>query len=669
VAEIFVSYTAEDKGWADWIGLELERLGYKARLFDWEVSAGGNVANWMVDRHDEADHVLCIISPRYLDKTKRYSAWERLGALLAAVDGRTNFVLPVLVEPSELPTLLAQFKRCDLYGLGEEEAKARIANYLKPAGKPSTPLRFPGANKGPTTGPKPTESKPTGSKPTGSKPTGSKPTGSVAFPGGITRQLVVIHLSDIHFGKFHRFRAGHAIGEGDLPSRGFPRLIDTLKKDFQGSDVGCPVIVCITGDFAEIASPEEFREAEKFIKEVAKEEIFGCERGLENIFVVPGNHDLIFGAAEIEDRWGPWSTFYQNTFGKASSARDPESRFSFHNRVSDLGAIVVCLNSAEYVKYGSPDAKRGSIDQEQLTQLRRFLKSIPPEELNSAIRIALIHHHPILIPALAESEQGYDAVSNAGYLLNELRSFGFQLVLHGHKHRPYHFSEDSFAAFRDKNSPPILVVAGGSVSSTELPPAGHNCYNRLTIKWNPNARQGRILLSTRGLNILEGGREILPAEWEWVDRLIDDRQYLGGPRAPQTIKATSREHSKDDATMEASRSARYQDLRFNMPVCEVMPSLVSGQHNEVRLWIEVHRPDEQTEGQKPTQVTWSAGKRHEVITVRREDDGRYCATMHYWGPMLVQAKLEFSSGEPAYGYVYARMPSTYQRPEDTIDVG
>jgi tetratricopeptide (TPR) repeat protein len=145
VAEIFVSYTSDDKGWADWIGLELEKLGHEARLFDWEVSGGGNVAKWMVDRHDEADHVLCVVSPSYLDKTKRYSEWERLGAMLAAVNGRENFVLPVFVESCEAPTLLATTKRCDLYGLREADARARLAEYLKPAAKPSGRVPFPGA--------------------------------------------------------------------------------------------------------------------------------------------------------------------------------------------------------------------------------------------------------------------------------------------------------------------------------------------------------------------------------------------------------------------------------------------------------------------------------------------------------------------------------------------
>ena len=80
----------------------------------------------------------------------------------------------------------------------------------------------------------------------------------------------------------------------------------------------------------------------------------------------------------------------------------------------------------------------------------------------------------MLIPGLAETEKGYDAVENAGYLLTQLRNFGFHLILHGHKHTPYHFSEDSYTAFRQDRRPPILIVAGGSASSTQLPGAGQN---------------------------------------------------------------------------------------------------------------------------------------------------------------------------------------------------
>jgi hypothetical protein len=56
VADIFVSYTSSDRDLANWIGLELEKLGHVAHLHEWEISAGGNIPAWMEERHDEADH-------------------------------------------------------------------------------------------------------------------------------------------------------------------------------------------------------------------------------------------------------------------------------------------------------------------------------------------------------------------------------------------------------------------------------------------------------------------------------------------------------------------------------------------------------------------------------------------------------------------------------------
>jgi tetratricopeptide (TPR) repeat protein len=142
VADIFVSYTSSDRDWANWVGLELEKLGHVARVHEWEISAGGNIPAWMEERHQQADHVLFVISKLYL--TKNYSNWERLSAEWAAVSKRPNFGLPVFIEECETPTLLAPFKRCDLYGLNEEDAQARLAQYLTPARKPTT-ASFPGA--------------------------------------------------------------------------------------------------------------------------------------------------------------------------------------------------------------------------------------------------------------------------------------------------------------------------------------------------------------------------------------------------------------------------------------------------------------------------------------------------------------------------------------------
>lgn len=44
MAEIFISYTAADRDWAFWIGLELEKLGQVPHVHEWEIGAGGDRA-------------------------------------------------------------------------------------------------------------------------------------------------------------------------------------------------------------------------------------------------------------------------------------------------------------------------------------------------------------------------------------------------------------------------------------------------------------------------------------------------------------------------------------------------------------------------------------------------------------------------------------------------
>jgi hypothetical protein len=73
-----------------------------------------------------------------LGKTSEGTLFELgvpLGAMAAAT-GRPNFALAAFVEPCETPTLFAHLKRCDLHGVTEEEARARLKAFLEPAQKP-----------------------------------------------------------------------------------------------------------------------------------------------------------------------------------------------------------------------------------------------------------------------------------------------------------------------------------------------------------------------------------------------------------------------------------------------------------------------------------------------------------------------------------------------------
>jgi tetratricopeptide (TPR) repeat protein len=140
VADIFVSYTSKDRDWAFWIGQELLNLGHTPHVHEWEIAGGGDIEAWMEERHDKADHILCLVSEAYLKAP--YSSRERRSAQWA-ID-RPNFVLPVFVEDCKAPTLFAGIKRCDLYGLSEDDARARLGAFMKPPAPPAGSVSFPG---------------------------------------------------------------------------------------------------------------------------------------------------------------------------------------------------------------------------------------------------------------------------------------------------------------------------------------------------------------------------------------------------------------------------------------------------------------------------------------------------------------------------------------------
>src|SRR5216683_1228438 len=61
MADIFISYTASDRDWAFWIAKELEALGQTPHVHEWEIKGGEDIYAWMEERHDAADHVLCVV--------------------------------------------------------------------------------------------------------------------------------------------------------------------------------------------------------------------------------------------------------------------------------------------------------------------------------------------------------------------------------------------------------------------------------------------------------------------------------------------------------------------------------------------------------------------------------------------------------------------------------
>ena len=71
--------------------------------------------------------------------------------------------------------------------------------------------------------------------------------------------------------------------------------------------------------------------------------------------------------------------------------------------------IVAEINCCHYVQRNTVDQSRGQIDQESISLIRRQLHSLSNVQ-NSWLKIALLHHHPILIPNFVEPNRNVDSL-------------------------------------------------------------------------------------------------------------------------------------------------------------------------------------------------------------------------------------------------------------------
>jgi hypothetical protein len=143
MADIFVSYTQSDREWALWIGKELEKLGHTPHIHEREIPAGADIYAWMEAHHDDADHVLCVVSDDYLKEANFYSQLERRAALWQAAGKRPGFVFLVVVKPCRLPTLTDHYRRCELFGVPKDAARLRFREFIQKREAPET-TAFPG---------------------------------------------------------------------------------------------------------------------------------------------------------------------------------------------------------------------------------------------------------------------------------------------------------------------------------------------------------------------------------------------------------------------------------------------------------------------------------------------------------------------------------------------
>jgi predicted phosphodiesterase len=173
---------------------------------------------------------------------------------------------------------------------------------------------------------------------------------------------------------------------------------------------------------------------------------------------------------------------------------------SIHDRT-----LITCFNSNSSAVREFVFAT-GHVEADQITRISAPLPGCACPSCSAAavsntegailLRVAVLHHHPLPI-AIDQGLQGGAAqarlepfliLKNGADLMHELQRQRYDLVLHGHKHRPQ-FARVELRA-DDLEGYPLLVLAGGSTASTDEE-SRHNTLRNIST-----APNGQLTVST-----------------------------------------------------------------------------------------------------------------------------------------------------------------------------
>jgi hypothetical protein len=142
--DFFVSYTAGDQRWAEWIAWQLEEAGYRTLIQAWDFGAGSQFVHQMHRAAGQARRTVVVLSPAYLRSAFAEAEWQ--AAWAADPLGQRRSLLVFRVEECDRLGLLRQVVSVDLFGLDERQAGVRVVaaasgERAKPASSPEFPGR------------------------------------------------------------------------------------------------------------------------------------------------------------------------------------------------------------------------------------------------------------------------------------------------------------------------------------------------------------------------------------------------------------------------------------------------------------------------------------------------------------------------------------------------
>jgi hypothetical protein len=142
--EFFISYSAADESWAEWIAWQLDQAGYSIRLQKWDFLPGNNFVIEMDKAAKSAQRTLLVLSTAAIESGFVGAEWA--AAFRKDPTGAERAVIPVRVDRCDVEGLLGPIIYIDLVGTDGDEASRRLLAGLAPGrSKPFAAPDFPGA--------------------------------------------------------------------------------------------------------------------------------------------------------------------------------------------------------------------------------------------------------------------------------------------------------------------------------------------------------------------------------------------------------------------------------------------------------------------------------------------------------------------------------------------
>ncbi|WP_054571523.1 toll/interleukin-1 receptor domain-containing protein [Frankia sp. R43] len=141
-ADFFVSYATADVAWAEWIGWQLEAVGFRVVLGAWDFVVGSSLVQETQAALSTSARVVVVLSPAYLMSAIETAQWQAVWA--GDPTGEERRLLVARVENCPQPGLLRPLIGVDLFGLDDDTARERLIGAAVAARrKPATAPVFP----------------------------------------------------------------------------------------------------------------------------------------------------------------------------------------------------------------------------------------------------------------------------------------------------------------------------------------------------------------------------------------------------------------------------------------------------------------------------------------------------------------------------------------------